>query len=104
MGDLPRWTTGWDAEINPADTVGHEIIYAPTLAAWESGPGIRLTEAIVDHGFDALKLTEISATAAIQNKASSAVLRKTGFTSGRDVNEDDGAQPAYCAAATALWP
>ena len=79
------------AEIKTTDTVaGHEIIYALAPTAWGSGLGTELASAIVAHGFDTLKLTEVFATVAIQNKASLAVLDKIGFTYVRDIDEDDG--------------
>ncbi|MEV0147748.1 MULTISPECIES: GNAT family N-acetyltransferase [unclassified Nonomuraea] len=79
------------AEIKPTDTVeGHEIIYALAPAAWGSGLGTELAEAVVAYGFDTLKLTEVFATVAEPNRASLAVLAKIGFKHVRDIEEDDG--------------
>lgn len=78
------------AEIKPTDTVaGHEIIFALAPSSWGSGLGTELASAIVAHGFDTRKLTEVFATVATQNTASLAVLDKIGFTHVRDI--DDGA-------------
>ncbi|NUW36901.1 GNAT family N-acetyltransferase [Nonomuraea sp. SMC257] len=79
------------AEIKPTETVGgHEIIYALAPAAWGSGLGTELAEAIVAYGFETLKLTEVFATVAAENVVSSAVLAKLGFRHVRDIEEDDG--------------
>lgn len=79
------------AEIKPIDAVGgYEIVYALAPAEWRSGLGTELAEAIVAYGFDILKLTEIFATVAIQNKASLTLLDNIGFKQVRDIKEDDG--------------
>ncbi|MEV0202422.1 GNAT family N-acetyltransferase [Nonomuraea sp. NPDC050691] len=79
------------AEIKPTETVGgHEIIYALAPAAWGSGLGTELAEAIVAYGFETLELTEVYATVAAENLVSLAVLRKIGFRHVRDIEEDDG--------------
>ncbi|WP_328484319.1 GNAT family N-acetyltransferase [Streptomyces sp. NBC_00377] len=79
------------AEIKPTDVVGgHEIIYALAPAAWGSGLGTELAEAIVAHGFDTLALTEVYATVAAPNKASLTLLDRIGFAHVRDITEDDG--------------
>lgn len=79
------------AEIKPTDAVGgYEIVYALTPAEWGSGLGTELAKAIVAYGFDTLKLTEIFATVAIQNKASLTLLDNIGFKQIRDVKEGDG--------------
>lgn len=80
------------AEIKPTDAVagGHEIVYALAPAAWGSGLGTELAEAIVAYGFDTLGLTEVHATVAAQNTASLALLARIGFAHVRDITEDDG--------------
>ncbi|MGW1963732.1 GNAT family N-acetyltransferase [Streptomyces sp. NPDC001935] len=79
------------AEIKPTDTVaGHEIIYALAPAAWGSGLGTELAEAIVAHGFETLQLAEVYATVAAPNQASLALLRRVGFEHVRDIEEEDG--------------
>lgn len=79
------------AEIKPTDVVGgHEIIYALAPAAWGSGLGTELAEALVTYGFGTLGLTEVHATVAAPNTASLALLSRIGFVHTRDVREDDG--------------
>ncbi|MFI6790275.1 GNAT family N-acetyltransferase [Nonomuraea sp. NPDC050383] len=79
------------AEIKPTDAVGgHEIIYALAPAAWGSGLGTELAEAIVAYGFETLGLAEVFATVAAENLVSLAVLEKIGFRHVRDIEEDDG--------------
>ncbi|GAA3169257.1 GNAT family N-acetyltransferase [Nonomuraea roseoviolacea] len=79
------------AEIKPTGTVGgHEIIYALAPAAWGSGLGTELAEAIVAYGFETLRLSEVFATVAADNLVSLAVLGKIGFRHVRDIEEDDG--------------
>ncbi|GAA2302873.1 GNAT family N-acetyltransferase [Nonomuraea roseoviolacea subsp. roseoviolacea] len=79
------------AEIKPTETVGgHEIIYALAPAAWGSGLGTELAEAIVAYGFETLRLSEVFATVAAENLVSLAVLGKIGFRHVRDIEEDDG--------------
>ncbi|MFD9433524.1 GNAT family N-acetyltransferase [Streptomyces sp. NPDC060002] len=79
------------AEIKPTDLVGgHEIIYALAPTAWGSGLGTELAEAIVDHGFTSLGLTEVYATVAAPNEASLTLLGRIGFEHVRDIEEDDG--------------
>ncbi|GGP32868.1 hypothetical protein GCM10010278_05010 [Streptomyces melanogenes] len=79
------------AEIKPTEEVdGHEIIYALAPEVWGSGLGLEVARAIVAHGFDTLKLTEVHATVAEPNTASLAVLDKMGFEHVRDITEDDG--------------
>ena len=80
------------AEIKPTDAVagGHEIVYALAPAAWGSGLGTELAEAIVAYGFDTLGLTEMHATVAAQNTTSLALLARIGFAHVRDIIEDDG--------------
>ncbi|MFG2563490.1 GNAT family N-acetyltransferase [Streptomyces sp. NPDC048496] len=79
------------AEIKPTDVVGgHEIVYALAPAAWGSGLGTELAQAVVDYGFDALGLTEVHATVAAPNSASLTLLDRIGFEHIRDISEDDG--------------
>ncbi|MFF3327159.1 GNAT family N-acetyltransferase [Streptomyces sp. NPDC002889] len=79
------------AEIKPTDVVGgHEIIYALAPAAWGSGLGTELAEAIVAYGFGTLGLTKVHATVAAQNEASLTLLDRIGFEYVRDIEEDDG--------------
>uniref|UniRef100_A0AAU2UWN2 GNAT family N-acetyltransferase n=1 Tax=Streptomyces sp. NBC_00003 TaxID=2903608 RepID=A0AAU2UWN2_9ACTN len=79
------------AEIKPTDVVGgHEIIYALAPAAWGSGLGTELAEALVAYGFGTLGLAEVHATVAAPNTASLALLGRIGFVHMRDVREDDG--------------
>ncbi|MCX4571848.1 GNAT family N-acetyltransferase [Streptomyces sp. NBC_01571] len=78
------------AEIKPTDAVGgHEIVYALAPAAWGSGLGAEVAEAIVAYGFDALGLTKVYATVAAPNKASLTLLDGIGFEHVRDITEDD---------------
>ncbi|MGW3911461.1 GNAT family N-acetyltransferase [Streptomyces sp. NPDC005070] len=79
------------AEIKPTDVVGgYEIIYALAPAAWGSGLGTELAEAVVAHGFGTLGLTKVYATVAAPNEASLTLLRRMGFEHVRDIEEDDG--------------
>ncbi|MEU3460444.1 GNAT family N-acetyltransferase [Streptomyces sp. NPDC006733] len=79
------------AEIKATDAVaGHEIIYALAPAAWGSGLGTELAEAIVAYGFDTLDLSTVHATVAAPNEASLTLLRRIGFTHIRDLTEEDG--------------
>ncbi|MET8214626.1 GNAT family N-acetyltransferase [Streptomyces hirsutus] len=79
------------AEIKPTDVVGgHEIIYALAPAAWGSGLGTEVAEAIVAHGFDTLGLTEVHATVAAPNESSLVLLDRIGFEHVRNIEEDDG--------------
>ncbi|MFH9609650.1 GNAT family N-acetyltransferase [Streptomyces sp. NPDC017448] len=79
------------AEIKRTDAVdGHEIVYALAPTAWGSGLGTELAQAVVAHGFGALGLSEIHATAAAENKASLTLLERIGFEHVRDIEEDDG--------------
>ncbi|MFF2040386.1 GNAT family N-acetyltransferase [Kitasatospora sp. NPDC058170] len=79
------------AEIKPTDvTGGHEIIYALAPAAWGSGLGTELAEAITAYGFGTLGLTRVYATVAAPNTASLALLDRIGFEHVQDVEEDDG--------------
>ncbi|MBN6053234.1 GNAT family N-acetyltransferase, partial [Nonomuraea sp. RK-328] len=79
------------AEIKRTENVGgHEIIYALAPAAWGSGLGTELAEAIVAYGFETLKLSEVFATVAAENLASLALLEKIGFRHVRDIEEEDG--------------
>ncbi|MDX2562004.1 GNAT family N-acetyltransferase [Streptomyces sp. TX20-6-3] len=79
------------AEIKPAEDVGgHEIVYALAPAAWGSGLGTEVAEALVDHGFGTLGLAEVHATVAEHNTASLRLLGRIGFEHVRDIAEDDG--------------
>ncbi|MCG3039556.1 GNAT family N-acetyltransferase [Streptomyces sp. S1A] len=79
------------AEIKRTDDAdGHEIVYALTPAAWGSGLGTEVAEALVAHGFTALGLTEVHATVDAANTASLALLERIGFAHVRDITEDDG--------------
>ncbi|MEU6235990.1 GNAT family N-acetyltransferase [Kitasatospora sp. NPDC047058] len=79
------------AEIKPSDAVGgHEIVYGLAPAAWGSGLGTELAQAVVAHGFDTLGLTEVHATVAAPNTASLTLLDRIGFEHVRDIGEDDG--------------
>lgn len=79
------------AEIKPTDVSGgHEIIYALAPAAWGSGLGTEVAEAVIAYGFDTLGLTQVHATVAATNKASLTLLDRIGFEQVRDVTEDDG--------------
>ncbi|WP_338491603.1 GNAT family N-acetyltransferase [Streptomyces sp. SJL17-4] len=79
------------AEIKPSEDVGgHEIVYALATAAWGSGLGTEVVEALVAHGFGTLGLAEVHATVAEPNVASLKLLGKIGFEHVRDITEDDG--------------
>ncbi|WP_030708005.1 GNAT family N-acetyltransferase [Streptomyces sp. NRRL F-2580] len=79
------------AEIKRTDEVdGYEIIYALAPAAWGSGLGTEIAEAIVAYAFAGLGLTEVHATVAAANTASLSLLKRIGFTHVRDLREDDG--------------
>ncbi|MFI9103630.1 GNAT family N-acetyltransferase [Streptomyces fildesensis] len=79
------------AEIKPTDVSGgHEIIYALAPAAWGSGLGTEVAEAVIAYGFDTLGLTQVHATVAATNTASLTLLDRIGFEQVRDVTEDDG--------------
>ncbi|MDH6707437.1 RimJ/RimL family protein N-acetyltransferase [Kitasatospora sp. MAA19] len=79
------------AEIKPTDAVvGHELVYALTPAAWGSGLGTELAQALVAYGFGTLGLTEVHATVAASNNASLTLLDRIGFEHVRDISEDDG--------------
>lgn len=79
------------AEIKRTDAVdGYELIYALTPAVWGSGLGTELARAILAHGLDTLRLTEVHATVAAPNEASLAVLTKLGFELARDIQNDNG--------------
>ncbi|MBO0916768.1 GNAT family N-acetyltransferase [Streptomyces laculatispora] len=79
------------AEIKPTEVVGgHEIVYALAPAAWGSGLGTELAQAVVAYGFDALALTEVHATVAAPNSVSLTLLDRIGFEHVRDISEDDG--------------
>ncbi|MEU2076413.1 GNAT family N-acetyltransferase [Streptomyces sp. NPDC013489] len=79
------------AEIKPSEDVGgHEIVYALAPAAWGSGLGTEVAEALVGHGFGTLGLAEVHATVAAANTASLRLLGRIGFEHVRDLTEDDG--------------
>ncbi|MET9434147.1 GNAT family N-acetyltransferase [Streptomyces sp. NPDC006551] len=79
------------AEIKPTEEAGgHEIIYALAPAAWGSGLGTELAQAVVAYGFGTLGLTEVHATVAAPNSASLTLLDRIGFEHVRDISEDDG--------------
>ncbi|MQA98378.1 MAG: GNAT family N-acetyltransferase [Streptosporangiales bacterium] len=79
------------AEIKPTEqSGGHELIYALEPAAWGTGLGTELAQAIVAYGFGTLALPAVHATVAAPNTASLAILRKLGFTHARDIPNDDG--------------
>jgi RimJ/RimL family protein N-acetyltransferase len=69
---------------------GYEIIYALAPSSWGLGLGTELAEAIVAYGFECLRQTEVHATVAARNVASSRLLCKIGFKHVRDIDEDDG--------------
>ncbi|MCZ4095278.1 GNAT family N-acetyltransferase [Streptomyces sp. H39-C1] len=78
------------AEIKPTEVSGgHEIIYALAPAAWGSGLGTELAEAITAYCFGTLGLSRVHATVAATNKASLTLLDRIGFEHVRDVTEDD---------------
>ncbi|MER7807587.1 GNAT family N-acetyltransferase [Streptomyces sp900116325] len=79
------------AEIKPNQVVGgHEIVYALAPTAWGAGLGTELAEAIVAHGFNTLRLTEVYATVDPANEASLTLLDGIGFEYVRDMKEGDG--------------
>ncbi|MET9758144.1 GNAT family N-acetyltransferase [Streptomyces sp. NPDC006372] len=79
------------AEVKRGDEVdGHEIVYALAPEVWGGGLGTELVEALVDHGFDTLALTEVHATVDARNTASLRLLGRVGFEHVRDLVEDDG--------------
>ncbi|MFF3838804.1 GNAT family N-acetyltransferase [Streptomyces sp. NPDC001930] len=79
------------AEIKPSEDVGgHEIVYALAPAAWGSGLGTEVAEALVGYGFGTLGLAEVHATVAEPNVASLKLLGRIGFAHVRDITEDDG--------------
>ncbi|MEE1795548.1 GNAT family N-acetyltransferase [Streptomyces sp. BE308] len=79
------------AEVKRTDTVGgYEIVYALAPAAWGTGLGTEVAEAIIAHAFDTLGQTEVHATVASENTASLTLLGRIGFERVRDIEEDDG--------------
>ncbi|WP_328941039.1 GNAT family N-acetyltransferase [Streptomyces sp. NBC_00250] len=79
------------AEIKPTEDVGgHEIVYALAPAAWGSGLGTEVAEALVAYGFGTLGLSEVHATVAEPNVASLKLLGRIGFEHVRDITEEDG--------------
>ncbi|MCB8901693.1 MULTISPECIES: GNAT family N-acetyltransferase [unclassified Streptomyces] len=79
------------AEIKPSEDVGgHEIVYALAPAAWGSGLGTEVAEALVGYGFGTLGLAAVHATVAEPNTASLKLLGRIGFEHVRDITEDDG--------------
>lgn len=79
------------AEIKPtAESGGHEIVYALAPGAWGRGLGTELAAALVGYGLGQLRLPDVHATVAAENRASLELLDRIGFRHVRDITEDDG--------------
>ncbi|MFD9885976.1 GNAT family N-acetyltransferase [Streptomyces alboflavus] len=95
------------AEIKPSPEPwldGHEIVYGLSRSSWGLGLGTELARLLTDHGHRALGLTEVHATVDALNTPSIAVLKRLGFTQGREVREDDGSTTLQFTSRAADWP
>ncbi len=71
MGGLTPWDFNGEKLI--------DITYRLRESAWGKGYGLELAKALVEYGFNTLKLPEITATITPDNKASKAIAAKLGF-------------------------
>ena len=71
MGGLTPWLLNDEALI--------DITYRLRESAWGKGYGMELARALVEYGFNTLKLPEITATITPDNIASKAIAAKLGF-------------------------
>ncbi|MGW2230601.1 GNAT family N-acetyltransferase [Streptomyces formicae] len=81
------------AEVKPSPESwldGHEIVYGLTRASWGLGLGTELARLLTSYGHETLGLAEVHATVDSENTASLTVLKRLGFTQGREVPEENG--------------
>lgn len=82
------------AEIKPSPEPwldGHEIVYGLSRRSWGLGLGTELAGLLTDYGHRTLGLAEVHATVDALNTPSITVLKRLGYTQGREVREEDGA-------------
>ncbi|WP_030570462.1 GNAT family N-acetyltransferase [Streptomyces aureocirculatus] len=81
------------AEIKPSPEPwldGHEIVYGLSRESWGLGLGTELAGLLTDYGHHTLGLAEVHATVDALNTPSITVLKRLGYTQGREVREDHG--------------
>lgn len=77
MGGLTPWI--WEGEELT------DITYRLRESAWGKGYGWELAEALVHHGFEKLKLDQITATITPDNEASRKIIERLGFKFDRRI-------------------
>ncbi|MFG2498015.1 GNAT family N-acetyltransferase [Streptomyces sp. NPDC048441] len=81
------------AEIKPSPETwldGHEIVIGLRQDSWGIGLGTELARLLTSYGHETLALSHVHATVDTENTASLAVLKRLGYTQGREVAEDNG--------------
>ncbi|GGR96730.1 hypothetical protein GCM10010252_39230 [Streptomyces aureoverticillatus] len=95
------------AEIKPSPEAwldGHEIVYGLSKDSWGLGLGTELARLLTDYGHRTLGLAEVHATVDSLNTPSVTVLKRLGYTQGREVREDDGRTTLQFTSRADGWP
>ncbi|GGO39322.1 MULTISPECIES: GNAT family N-acetyltransferase [Streptomyces] len=83
---------------------GHEIVYGLSKDSWGLGLGTELARLLTDYGHRALGLPEVHATVDSLNTPSVTVLKRLGYTQGREVRDDDGRTTLQFTSRADNWP
>ncbi|MFD9071842.1 GNAT family N-acetyltransferase [Streptomyces lasiicapitis] len=83
---------------------GHEIVYGLSKDSWGLGLGTELARLLTDYGHRALGLPEVHATVDSLNTPSVTVLKRLGYTQGREVRDDDGRTTLQFTSRAGNWP
>ncbi|MFE0101909.1 GNAT family N-acetyltransferase [Streptomyces sp. NPDC059009] len=81
------------AEVKPSPERwldGHEIVYGLHRSSWGRGLGTELARLLTSYGHDTLGLDEVHATVDSENATSITLLKRLGYTQGREVPEENG--------------
>ncbi|MEU1116195.1 MULTISPECIES: GNAT family N-acetyltransferase [unclassified Streptomyces] len=96
---FPVWAVRYEgryvghAEVKPSPESwldGHEIVYGLNRASWGLGLGTELARLLTSYGHETLGLTEVHATVDSENAPSLSVLKRLGYTQGRQITEENG--------------